>query len=92
MLFDLISRSALKVAVASMNNNLSGVQMLIDNAPAVDAVEVVRCKDCKSWKQDGVDYGLCLTDVAPIDGDVGAVPRWENDFCSYGERRSDDGK
>lgn len=93
---DLISRSALKTAVASMNNNLSGVQMLIDNAPAVDAVEVVRCKNCKHWHEK---TGWCYHHSHFITPDGEACHPWEsrewkmldgNDFCSYGEKRSVD--
>ena len=54
----------------------------IDNAPTVNAVEVVRCKDCKNYiyssfamgmrcKHDGVEWG-------------------KDDFCSYGERKDND--
>lgn len=44
-------------------------------APTVDAVEVVRCKDCTSL-YDGwcIDYGIHMD---------------ENEFCSSGERRED---
>ena len=55
----------------------------IDNAPTVDAVPVVRCKDCKynsEHKAIGEDGLWC--DYWAIDPD-------ENDFCSYGERRED---
>ena len=32
----------------------------VDNAPSVDAVEVVRCKDCKWWtKQSDSPQGRC---------------------------------
>lgn len=44
--------------------------------PTVDAVEVVRCKDCKWWKTSGCWYhqpGKC-------------VEREPNDFCSDGEK------
>ena len=64
----------------------------IDNAPTVDAVEVVRCKDCKyahltyqksckycdMWKDDD-DFFLCL--YLPPDF-----------YCAYGERREDEQK
>lgn len=58
----------------------------MDAQPIVDAVEVVRCKDCKQWncakKPKGCDkrLGYCLNDDEPI-------ARWEIDFCSYGERK-----
>ena len=60
----------------------------IENAPTVDAVEVVRCKDCKYWGQDvcsytGDDESFCTN---PDGLDNYAHP---DDFCSYGERRTD---
>ena len=52
----------------------------LDDAPSVDAVEVVRCKECEHCEKDL--YCRCH--------------RWmghpqivkEDDFCSYGERRT----
>lgn len=55
----------------------------IDNAPTVDAVEVVRCKDCKHY-----DMGVCLKIYS--DGNVHSAAwqsRRPDDFCSYGERK-----
>ena len=49
-----------------------------------ELVEVVRCKDCKHWVQDD-DVGYCDN---PDGLDNYARP---NDFCSYGERRTDNG-
>ncbi|MBR6654337.1 MAG: hypothetical protein IKL27_06370 [Oscillospiraceae bacterium] len=53
--------------------------------PTIDAVPVVRCKDCKFWfRNNGHDKNGC-----PItDSDI-----WmdDSDFCSYGERRDDAG-
>jgi hypothetical protein len=51
----------------------------------VDAVPVVRCKDCKYWWYEYDNVGLCVTDVPDIDG----VQRLAFDFCSYGERKTD---
>ena len=56
----------------------------IDEMPTVDAVEVVRCKDCKWYKRkypwNGNIYE-CSYLEAPMDDD---------DFCSWGERREDE--
>ena len=55
------------------------------NAPAVDAVEVVRCKDCIHY-----EMGVCLKIYS--DGAVSAYAwqgRKEDDFCSRGERREE---
>ena len=51
----------------------------IDNAPTVDAVPVVRCKDCK-WLYDEMDDYCCRSHR-------GLVRICENSFCSYGERK-----
>ena len=58
----------------------------IDKAPTIDAVPVVRCKDCKAFvrnsevdtdRGDCYRYGLGCIRIKKID-----------DFCSYGERRN----
>ena len=56
----------------------------IDDAPTVDAVEVVRCKDCKYWQDnnDGYPHEECRWGN-------GETPD-ANDFCSYGERKEGD--
>ena len=53
----------------------------IDDAPTVDAVEVVRCKDCKYWQDnnDGYPHEECRWGNGETPG--------ANDFCSYGERK-----
>lgn len=51
------------------------LQAAYDNAPAVDAVEVVRCKDCEH------DKYCCRI--------IRSSGRLESDFCSYGERKTD---
>ena len=64
----------------------------IEALPAADVVEVVRCKDCKSWDEAGVDpitnyhLGYCRhyqwQDKEYCDRETA-----DNDFCSYGERK-----
>ena len=53
----------------------------------VDAVEVVRCKDCKSWEQynacDGSKPHRCMNLNA-----IFYMRTAPDDFCSYGERRT----
>ena len=86
---DLISRSALKNDLLDRSFFPVIVKNAIENAPAVDAVEVVRCKDCKYCFFDlsGRAYHLCMRH--------GVTARYRvqsEDFCSYAERRTDDGK
>lgn len=53
------------------------------NAPTVDAVEVVRCKDCKHY-----DLGVCLKIYSNGNAHPEAwQPRRPEDFCSYGDRK-----
>lgn len=55
------------------------IDAIIDNAPTVDAVEVVRCKDCKNYGTDGNRLN-CIVFCC-------SMPK--NGFCSFGERRED---
>ena len=54
--------------------------LILREAPTVDAVEVVRCKDCKfrsSWMMNRNLRYICPKS--------GMFPNCENDFCSYGK-------
>ena len=59
----------------------------------VDAVEVVRCKDCKYYCQDKINGAICRH--PELDYDIECYDHWINtnpdDFCSYGERKDGDG-
>lgn len=58
---------------------------LVESAPAVDAVEVVRCKNCKHrYYNDDLGRHCCSIWADGYD----TVVR-DDDFCSYGERRTD---
>jgi len=63
-------------------NDWTDVVLLEDirNAPTVDAVEVVRCKNC--------EYHISDVGIGCLCSYFGKYMRFE-DFCSYGERRSD---
>ena len=78
---DLISRSALKECIKKrlLNGMIIGwLFSIIDTAPAVDAVEVCRCKDCKHWEDGWLGYCTKCHTAMHYDG-----------FCSNGERRED---
>ena len=77
-----------KFILALMDASLSSVDEdtildLVDSVPTVDAVPVVRCKDCIHY-----DLGVCLKIYS--DGNA-QKDSWQsrnpNDFCSYGERK-----
>ena len=66
------------------------VIMMIKTAPTVDAVPVVRCRECKHWKPSGSKAGNSFSDMEYIGGcEFANYCRRESDFCSYGERRED---
>lgn len=59
---------------------------MLEDCPTVDAVEVVRCKDCKHYMlwEDSDDKKTCAKSI-------GLMVSSPDDFCSYGERRTDNG-
>lgn len=56
--------------------------LILREAPTVDAVEVVRCRECKfgDWDSEPDDAMVCMRTK---DG----FWRSGNDFCSFGERK-----
>lgn len=77
--------SALKIAdsIAKANGKDKDRQIwvrairLLNDMPTVDAVPVVRCKDCK------------YRDGTPGQPNILCAQMHEDDFCSYGERRAE---
>lgn len=55
----------------------------ISKLPAVDAVDVVRCRYCKHFTE-GMAVGMCKRNP-----DKPIIPVPYNHFCSYGERREE---
>lgn len=63
---------------------IADVVVTAHRQPTVDAVEVVRCRDCEWYKThyswDGKERKVCgIEPFEPI--------RQEEDYCSYGERK-----
>lgn len=78
----LIYASAARKAILKADPKLA---YLIDNIKGVDAVEVVRCKDCKCAKQPR--NAMLIGEVVNC-GLYDPMPMMRcDDFCSYGERR-----
>ena len=62
----------------------------VDKAPTIDAVPVVRCRECQHWKPSGSKAGNSFSDMEYIGGcEFTKYCRRESDFCSYGEKRRD---
>lgn len=91
---DLISRSALLDYLEHMESihddsdwlasqyNADWIHCWLESQPAVDAVEVVRCKDCKHFKIMSDGYTKCSHRH-------GLAMVLLDNFCSYGERKTD---
>ena len=64
---------------------LDFIDIIISEQPTVDALEVVRCRDCKHW-----DSETWFCDIHSAFGhyDLDWNMFSEEDFCSCGERRS----
>lgn len=77
----------------SHTDRFFGVVYDINDAPTVDAVPVVRCRECKHCRN--LPNGLCYLYTEPYDNERGykgeAVCVEPDDFCSCGERRTDNG-
>ena len=86
---DLISREAVieqlellaKYEDSFSQSVILGVVHTIKCAPSVDAVEVVRCGECKNKRtMIGNVYHYCVIHNTKV---------YAEDFCSYGERKED---
>ena len=60
------------------------VANLLLHAPPVDAVPVVRCRDCSHCDPESYHCDHPMGTTAPL-------RRKPDDFCSYGERKEGDG-
>lgn len=71
-------------------NGLAAMFEVLDaimDCKTVDDVEVVRCKDCRYYKQE--TKGDCFRcNVFTGSYELG-FPTEEDDFCSYGERKEE---
>lgn len=74
-----------------LNNAINLLQLY----PSENVAPVVRCKDCKHWQPS--EYGaveqpyckhLGYKEETGLDIQIGN----ENDYCSFGERKDDDGQ
>ena len=72
------------------------IEEWLNNAPIIDAVPVVRCRDCKHHRDKNeqeqqylVEDILICTSPDATDDCWNAV--WPDHFCSYGERKEGDG-
>lgn len=70
---------------ASVGYYTETIEEVLKQTPTVDAVEVVRCKDCRYYDKDALWCNISSPIFYPEHYNW-----YEEDFCSYGERRTDD--
>lgn len=80
---DLISRSAVTDAIVDLlvfewgyEGIEESVNRIFNEIPAVDAVEVARCRDCVHYQ-----FGFCMRSIM--------YSKKPNRFCESGERRGE---
>ena len=56
---------------------------MLDRMPTIDAVSVVRCRECKHCDPENYHCDHHMGTAAPL-------RRKPDDFCSYGERKDGD--
>jgi hypothetical protein len=61
--------------------DLTSLKDLLDDCTAIDAVEVVRCAQCVSYRRAPVKHCALI-----------GMQKEDDDYCSCGERREPDGK
>lgn len=64
--------------------SLDNLACIIEKQPTIDAVPVVRCKDCVSFHYSGMGGDDGITYCAK------GIEMQPTDFCSYGERKDDE--
>lgn len=67
-------------------NGIETVMEYAENLPTVDAVSVVRCKDCK--KSGLTEFGKRYCSE-PMGAFYGCIPVQDDFFCSGGRRKDD---
>lgn len=70
------------VGSKSYSINAKAIQEVMQDVPAADVVEVVRCKDCRRFVQNEEAF------VTYCKRELKNLYVKPNDFCSYGERKT----
>lgn len=79
---DQISRRAALTALLT-SQTFQDVHDALEHLPAVDAVQVVRCRDCSFFNTEYLNHdGMCKCSGEFMEND---------DYCSLGERKDDNG-
>lgn len=75
----LIDADVIKAKLMEYIGLTNGFDRAFNETPTIEAVSVVRCRECKHWN---VVSNGCMRNPS--------VEGWQaDDFCSYGERESE---
>lgn len=80
-----IGRCSKDILPAAYCAGWNGAVGLIEQAPTIDAVPVVRCGKCRWWCSKAGDPPTCMHEFN------GLPYSTATDFCSYGERKEGEG-
>lgn len=70
-----------RVADTYFDTLIPCVNHALDDSPTIDAVPVVRCRECKHYKErKEISMKCCYVHL------LTPHPMKEDDFCSFGER------
>lgn len=68
--------------------NCRNVSCYVKEMPVIDAEPVIRCRECKHWSRYTKQWeNHCAGECERHRMEGGT---YENNFCSYGQRREDD--
>ena len=85
--------------VVLVDGEVKGVGLIlaetVDKAPTIDAVPVVRCRECKHHRDKNEQEQQYLVEdilicTCPYTTDYCWNAVWPDHFCSYGERKEDE--
>ena len=80
-----VGRCSKDILPAAYCAGWNGLLNIINDAPTIDAVPVVRCRECKHWSRyKGRWENHCAGECERHNMEGGT---YENDFCSYGQRK-----
>ena len=74
-----VGRCSKDILPAAYCAGWNGLIELIEKAPTIDAVPVVRCRECKHCDPENYHCDHPMSTAAPL-------RRKPDDFCSYGEK------
>ena len=79
-----------EIGVFPIRIGFNTIKRVIDEAPTIDAVEVVHCKDCKHYVDAGTIPNKSCCGFCTKLGSVSYYGVDANDYCSFGERKGGD--